>query len=101
MNRSITILAVLFVLVGCATKPTEYSDSHPIDEDRIYTEFAKYSVADSTRAKVSFTRDGGMLGAAASLSLYVNGELIARIRRKERISLYLPAGINQIALGAG
>ncbi len=38
---------------------------------------------------------------AASLSPYVSGKLIARIRRKESISVYLPAGNNQFALGPG
>lgn len=101
MNRVILVAVTLLVLAGCATKPVEYENSEPVAEDRIYGEYEKYSKADAARAKVSFTRDSGMLGAAVSLSLYVNGELVARVRRKESISLYLPAGSNQIALGPG
>ena len=101
MNNIILISAGVFVLAGCATNPVSYAESHPIPEDRIYNEFEKYSKPDSTRATVTFTRDSGMLGAAASLTLFINGELVARIRRKESISAYLPVGNNQIALGPG
>ena len=101
MNRMMMISVGLFVLAGCATKPVSYAESKPIPEDRIYSEFEQYSRPDATRAKVSFTRDSGMLGAAASLTLFINGELVARIRRKESVSAYLPAGSSQIALGPG
>ena len=101
MRRMILISACALVLAACATKPVSFSDAESIPEDRVYSEYEKYSKPDATRAKVSFTRDSGMLGAAASLTLFVDGEIIARIRRKESISAYLPAGSHQIALGPG
>lgn len=101
MHKAIFLTVSFFILSACATNPIDYADSKPIAEDRVYAEYEKYSKADSARARVIFTRDSGMVGAAASLSLYVNGDLIARIRRKESISVYLPAGTNQLALGPG
>lgn len=102
MKSKITLFALaLTLLAACATKPTATEDTRPIPADRLYPEFQPYAKADANRARVTFTRDSGILGAAASLSLLVNGDLIARIRRKETVSIYVPAGKNDIALGPG
>jgi len=101
VQKLILTFVLLLVAAGCATKPISSADARPIPEERIYAEFAKYTEPGASRAKVSFTRDSGMLGAAASLTLFINGEIVARIRRKESISAYLPVGHNQIAVGPG
>ncbi len=101
MKQSILPVMMLTLISACATKPIALEDATPIPADRRYSEIQQYADTRSGYAKVNFVRDAGMVGAAISLTLLVNGELIARIRRKEILTIYLPAGSHDLALGPG
>ncbi len=99
--RKCFLALALISLSACATKPIAREDATPIPAERRYDEIQPYVQARPGYAEVSFIRDSGMVGAAVSLTLLVNGELIARIRREEILTIYLPAGNHDLALGPG
>ncbi len=92
---------VVGVITGCSTTPVGVNESHPVSQDRVYEAYNKYSVPNETLSNVVILRDNGILGAAGSAALFVNGEIVARVKAGESITLHLKPGDNILGIGPG
>lgn len=101
MYRKIFTTILFLSVSACATSPVQFDESKPVPKDRTYSAYDKYSLDNEKTAKVIVVRDRGTLGAAGSASLFLNGEIVARLRTSESIVLYVPFGDNVIGAGPG
>lgn len=95
MRMLIGALAVA-LLAGCSTNPTTYEQAKAVESDRA---LAYQSKPNGDAGELLVTRDGGMLGSACYLGVFVNGKLSARIGPGERARFIVPAGENLIGAG--
>ncbi len=98
---NIFVLFFIMVVSGCSTMPVELSDSKKIPDERIYEAYIKYSAPSGSGSRVIIVRDSGVLGSAASVSLFLNGEIIARLRTAESIVLHVELGDNLFGVAPG
>lgn len=94
-------MTVCFFVAGCSTSPVKLSESKGVDSKRLYEAYEKYKSPKSSGSKVVIVRDSGILGAAGSAALFVNGEIIARLRTKESIVLNVDTGDNLFGVAPG
>lgn len=92
---------VSILLVGCATTPVMVDQAKPVPEERIYDAYSKYRDPNASNSQIVIVRDKGALGAAGSAALFVNGEIVSRIRTSEIIRLNVSEGDNVIGVGPG
>jgi len=98
-----TLLVVLIAIVcsGCTTTPVSVSKAQLVSAGRIYDSYKKYSVPIESGAKIIIVRDSGILGSAGSAALFVNGEIVARVKTGESIILNVKNGDNVLGVGPG
>ncbi len=98
-----TLLVVLITIIcsGCTTMPVSVSKAQSISDDRLYDPYKKYSTPIENGAKIIIVRDSGILGSAGSAALFVNGEIVARVRTGESIILNVKNGDNVLGVGPG
>ncbi len=97
---TIQLFLVIF-LFGCATSPVRFSESRSVTLDRIYGVYEKYSQPKKSSSRLIVVRDSGALGGAGSASLFVNGDIIARLRTSESLVIHIDEGDNIIGVGPG
>jgi len=95
------ILTSILSLVGCSTTPVKYTDSKPVSSERVYDAYSKYSQPHQSGSKVIVVRDSGAMGSAGSASLFVNGEIVARLDTSESIVLNVGLGDNLFGIAPG
>jgi hypothetical protein len=96
--RTTTIIAAL-LCAGCATSPIGTSEASDVPEGRIVDSSLLRPAPGSVPVVVK--RDSGMMGAACSTKLYVNGSHIADIRTSEKVTLQLKPGDHNLAAVPG
>lgn len=105
MKKSIitTLILILAVAIcaGCSTSLVKYSESKAVPTQRIYEPYKQYSQSKKDSATIIVVRDGGLLGAGGSAALFVNGEIVARLRTSESLILHVVEGDNVIGAGPG
>ncbi len=99
--KTIFLLAVVLCVTGCTTSPVKYSESREVAGERIYPAYDTYSSPKPSGSKVIVVRDSGSLGAGGSAALFVNGEIVARLRTKESIVLHVDTGDNLFGVSPG
>jgi len=95
------ILFSITSLVGCSTTPVKFTDSKPVSNERVYDAYSIYSQPNKSGSKVVVVRDSGAMGSAGSASLFVNGEIVARLDTSESIVLHVPLGDNLFGIAPG
>ena len=83
MRRAIILCsAVLLLLIdaGCSTTPIASHQAEPVPEERQF--LYQYGAADAARVLVK--RDTGIMGAACSTRVYLDGKLAAYLDPGER-----------------
>ncbi len=98
---NIFVLLFIIIVSACSTTPVKLSDSKKIPDERIYEAYSKYSVPNSSGSRVIIVRDSGVLGSAASVSLFVNGKIVARLRTAESIVFHVELGDNLFGVSPG
>ena len=101
VRRFILVSVIVLMISGCSTSLVKYEDSNPVPSERIYKPYVQYSEATKSSATLIVVRDGGILGGAGSAALFVNGEIVARLKLSESLVLHIPAGDNVIGAGPG
>jgi hypothetical protein len=99
--RKFLFLTLVLMLVGCTTTPLSVNESKPVPPDRVCEAYKKYSLPKEGQAHVIIVRDNGILGAAGSAALFLNGEILARIKAGESIKININAGDNILGIGPG
>jgi hypothetical protein len=85
--RALTMASGISLLVGCATSPIgsgEASMGHAIPNE--------WQLPAPNTGKFVVTRDSGLMGAACSQRIYVDGTPIGDLRTGQKVTVYLPAG---------
>jgi hypothetical protein len=85
---------ILFVaaLTACSTDPVSLEQSTPITARAYSPAFSSYLTPAKDSAKIIVVRDSGILGAAVTANLFLDGKYIARLRPSESLTFYLPIG---------
>lgn len=88
--RSLTAVIAATLVAACATTPTPTGDSAEVPSSRMLA--PQFLTNDEGRGTVVVKRDRGMMGAACSMRLYVDGTSAADLYTQEKVTLRLPAG---------
>ncbi len=98
---NLLLLTSIVSIVGCSTTPVKYTDSKAVSNERIYAAYSKYLQPHQSGSKVIVVRDSGAMGSAGSASLFVNGEIVARLATSESIVLNVGLGDNLFGIAPG
>jgi hypothetical protein len=92
------LVGVAILVVGCISSPVPSSSAIPIPVDRIRA--PEYTHAEEGTALVVVTRDKGLEVLACTARLHVDGTLVADLRPREQIRLFLEEGQHLIGVSA-
>ncbi len=83
MKRLIIAIISMSVLTACSTSPaTSAKTVSPM----------LYSTASSDTAKVTVTRDSGVVGAACAAKIFVDDKIAGQLKPSESVTLHIPSG---------
>ena len=96
--RRYWLVAVVLLVAGCISSPVPSSSARPIPAERILA--PEYTHAEEGTALVVVTRDKGLKVLACTARLHVDGTLVADLRPREQIRLFLEEGQHLIGVSA-
>ena len=99
-RRLASIIALGFLLAGCATRPVPVAHSRPVAAKRLLADYAFYSHPVHHGAKLVVIRDAGRFDGPESAQVIVDGHAVAFLRPGERVNLYVYAGDRQLGASA-
>lgn len=88
MKKLLIILFIGLSVAGCSTTPVSLNEIKEVPKDRVF----KFQNDVSNYANLVLIRDIGHISGGCYINLFINGEEVARLERKERVSLYVPSG---------
>jgi len=91
--KSLFIVLAILGLSGCSTSVTPPSQALTAPSERVF----KYQKSNEQQS-ITVIRDSGFIGGGCYSSVYINGELSAKLEPKEKVQFYLPKG--EYAVGA-
>lgn len=83
------LVGTILGATGCTTTPLSGLTAKHVPASRQYFENASTS---PENAAVTFVRDGGMLGSAVDLHVFINGKKAASLRAGEKVEIRLIPG---------
>ncbi|MFZ6677100.1 hypothetical protein [Undibacterium sp. Tian12W] len=91
LNRisSLTVLATIFSITGCATSSISHDAAKAVPADRI---FLTPTITEKDNAKIIVVRDTGFTGGGVFQHLYIDGKEAARLNPGEKAEFILPPG---------
>lgn len=92
MKKSLLVLSLL-IMAGCSTSVTPPSQASFAPSDRVF----KFQKVDGNQS-ITVIRDSGFIGGGCFASVYIDGQLSAKLDPKEKVKFYLPKG--EHAVGA-
>ena len=92
------LVGVAILLVACISSPVPSSSAKPIPPDRIRV--PEYTHAEEGTALVVVTRDKGLAVLACTAHLHIDGTLVADLRPREQIRLFLEEGQHLVGVSA-
>jgi hypothetical protein len=96
--RPYCLVGVAILVVACTSSPVPSSYAKPIPESRIRA--PEYTRAQEGFALVVVTRDKGLEVLACTAHLHVDGTLVADLRPREQIRLFLEEGQHLLGVSA-
>src|SRR5579863_6724163 len=81
----VTVLALIVMLAGCATRPVADTDARAIPADQVI-DSTYLSEAPGT-GRVTVKRDSGFLSGGCVARLFVDAKPVADLRRSEKVVL--------------
>ena len=96
--RPYWLVGVAILVAACISSPVPSSSAIPIPVDRIRA--PEYTHAEEGTALVVVTRDKGLAVLACTARLHVDGTLVADMRPREQIRLFLEEGQHLIGVSA-
>ena len=87
------LIALAFILVslGCATKPVPESERIQVARDRVMNPTMLAPSPERT-AKLIITRDAGFVGSLVGIDIFLEGNSIARLAKRESITVFVVPG---------
>jgi hypothetical protein len=92
------LVGVAILVVGCISSPVPSSSAKPIPASRIRA--PEYTHAQEGFALVVVTRDKGLAVLACTAHLHIDGTLVADMRPREQIRLFLEEGQHLVGVSA-
>jgi hypothetical protein len=92
------LAGVAILVAACTSSPVPSSYATPIPESRIRA--PEYTRAQEGFALVVVTRDKGLTALACTAHLHVDGTLVADLRPREQIRLFLEEGQHLMGVSA-
>ena len=83
-------LAITCLVSACATSPVAFTAASPVAPSNLLEGYAAYARETTRTVRVIVVRDSGMLGAAASVKLSIDGKEVAKLWSSQRLELFLP-----------
>jgi hypothetical protein len=96
--RPYWLVGVAILVVGCISSPVPSSSAKPIPASRVRA--PEYTHAQEGFALVVVTRDKGLAVLACTAHLHVDGTLVADLRPREQIRLFLEEGQHLVGVSA-
>ncbi len=90
MKHAFKALALTALLSACATQPVDSSQARAVPPSNMLS--AQQLSPGPGTGKLIVTRDSGLMGAACSTRIYVDGEPIIDLDTSEKFEFYLPVG---------
>ena len=88
----ILVLAIVSLVVGCASTPMTTNDSLLIPDSQVLPDGKKFLAQDKNSGQVIVKRDGGFTGSACFTRIYIDAKAIADLDVTQKVILNLPAG---------
>ena len=92
------LVGLAILVVACSTTPVPSSSAKPIPASRIRA--PEFTHAQEGLALVVVTRDKSLTAIACTAHLYVDGILVADMRPREQIRLFLEEGQHLVGVSA-
>lgn len=89
-------VAAFALISGCTTSPVSAEKAAQVPNDRV---FAFQQPVEGDSGMIFVTRDGGLLGSACYIGVYVNGDFVARVGPGEGARFFTKPG--EVFVGAG
>ena len=91
---------VFIVLTGCSTF-VNYPDATPVPDAKLGSAYSKYQTPTDETARIIVVRDTGPGGFPITSQFFINGELVAKMRHGQSITLYMKPGEYSLGFNAG
>jgi len=103
IGYKVLAMVVLVFIAACSTAPITEEEGRPVPADRIYALQLVAVDANPLKARVSFFRDSGFVGAGCTHDIYVNNVKAFAIKQGEYIHVSLDPGpyFFRLETGAG
>src|SRR6185436_8088681 len=85
------LVMVLFSLTACATYPVNLQQANPVQSSRMLAPAQAFTEAPYT-GKLAITRDGGFMGSACLIRVFIDAKPVVDLAPAERIELFVPLG---------
>jgi hypothetical protein len=91
-RKALSLMAAIAsaLIAGCSTTPVPSSSAAAVPAERLLPAANQQPVAGG--GSISVTRDSGMMGAACSVRVWIDGVPVADIRTAERVRVNVTAG---------
>jgi hypothetical protein len=96
--RPYWLAGVAILVAGCISSPVPSSSAKPIPASRVRA--PEYTHAQEGTALVVVTRDKGLTLLACTAHLHIDGTLVADLRPREQIRLFLEEGHHLVGVSA-
>ncbi|HAS1199295.1 MULTISPECIES: hypothetical protein [Enterobacteriaceae] len=88
--EKILLVALLTLLAGCSTQPVNTEQASVVPPDRVWDKKATSKTPDT--GVIIVKRDSGFIGSACLASVYLDGNPIADLSTREKVTLYAKPG---------
>jgi hypothetical protein len=96
--RYCCIAAIVAFICGCASSPVSNSEAQSAPDSRVHSR--QWATPAPDTSELTIKRDGGVMGAACAVAVYMDGEAIADLRTSEKVTLYVRPGKHLFAARA-
>ncbi|MWP48524.1 MULTISPECIES: hypothetical protein [unclassified Gilliamella] len=88
MKKSLILVIIVSFLSGCSTTPLSLNEIKDVPGERIFG----YQNKVDNYANLVLIRDKGLVGSGCYINVFINGQEVAELETRERVSLYAPSG---------
>ncbi|HEX5605255.1 MAG TPA: hypothetical protein VFY96_02010 [Candidatus Binatia bacterium] len=96
--RRLSLMLLLLSLTACATTPLTLNQTVAIPESRVLA--PQFLSQTSNAGSLVLKRDGGFMGSACTIRVFVDAVPVADLKPSERVELFVPLGEHSVVATA-
>jgi hypothetical protein len=96
--RRLSLMLLLLSLTACATTPLPLNQTVAIPESRVLA--PQFLSQASNAGSLVLKRDGGFMGSACTIRVFVDAVPVADLKPSERVELFVPLGEHSVVVTA-